>query len=75
MYDTIRRPRCEELIKRSRKEGVFFDSHGTGEIDGDELKKEVATHQEWVWNVDLEDMLKKAKVLLQDSIEINQPLQ
>jgi len=64
VYDTIRRPRCQELIRRSRKQGMLLDLQGQREVGEEELRLKVGFNQKWVWNADLEDMLEEAKSLL-----------
>jgi salicylate hydroxylase len=64
VYDKIRRPRCQELIRRSRKQGLLLDLQGQGEVREEELRTKVGFNQKWVWDADLEDMLEEAKFLL-----------
>lgn len=64
-YDQIRRPRCQELIKKSRKQGLLLDLQvqGCEEVTEDDLRTNVGFNQKWVWDVDLEGMLDEAKAL------------
>ncbi|TVY82723.1 6-methylsalicylic acid decarboxylase atA [Lachnellula suecica] len=64
IYGEIRRPRCLELIDRSREQGSLFDlrkQQSESEVSRDELRTKLALNQQWVWDVDLEGMLDKAK--------------
>jgi salicylate hydroxylase len=65
VYDKIRRPRCQELIKRSRKQGLLLDLQGQGgeEVTEDDLRTNVGFNQKWVWDADLAGMLEEARVL------------
>ncbi|TVY13951.1 6-methylsalicylic acid decarboxylase atA [Lachnellula arida] len=63
VYDQIRRPRGQELIKRSRKQGLLLDLEGQGQIN-QELRARVGLNQKWVWDADLEAMLQEARALL-----------
>ncbi|TVY28776.1 6-methylsalicylic acid decarboxylase [Lachnellula hyalina] len=65
VYDQIRRPRGQELIKRSRKQGMLLDLQGQRQIN-QELKMRVRLNQKWVWDADIEGMLQQAKALLDD---------
>ncbi|TVY36419.1 6-methylsalicylic acid decarboxylase [Lachnellula occidentalis] len=68
-YDQIRRPRGQELIKRSRKQGMLLDLQGHGKIN-QELRIRVGLNQKWVWDADLEGMLEQARALLDEYQEI-----
>ena len=57
-WDEMRRPRCEELIRRSRKQGELLDMQKDGGlITEEDVRDEVEESQRWVWDVDLERML------------------
>lgn len=65
VYDKIRRPRCQELIKRSRKQGLLLDLQVPGgeDVTEDDLRTNVGFNQKWVWDADLAGMLEEAKAL------------
>lgn len=64
-YDGIRRPRSQDLVRRSRSQGMLLDlqSPSGGKVTEEMLKESLASNMRWVWNVDLEGMLTKAKRL------------
>lgn len=64
-YDQIRRPRSQELVRRSRAQGRILDLQrdGGGEVSNEELKKGVEETMKWVWEVDLEAMLRDGREL------------
>jgi salicylate hydroxylase len=72
-YDVLRRPRSQELVTRSREQGHLLDLESMlpDLKDGDRkkwqqyLEKELDVNPKWVWNVDLEGMLVRAKEVFQ----------
>lgn len=74
VFDETRRPRCKDLIAKSRKQGQLLDlqKKGGGEITEDELRRCVTINQKWVWEVDLSGMLERAKVLMKSCKEAKQ---
>ncbi len=73
-YDTLRRPRSQELVRRSREQGHILEleldfkdgkEKGNGEGERKDLKgfleRELVVNPRWVWNVDLEGMLERAR--------------
>ncbi|KAH8646570.1 putative salicylate hydroxylase [Tricladium varicosporioides] len=74
VFDETRRPRCRDLIAKSRKQGQLLDlqKKGGGEITEDELRRCVTINQKWVWEVDLSGMLERAKVLMKSCKEAKQ---
>jgi salicylate hydroxylase len=63
-YDEMRRPRCEELVKKSRANGMLFDLQDGGDVTEDELWGDLEKKMQWVWNVDLVGMLENGRALL-----------
>jgi salicylate hydroxylase len=66
-WDETRRPRCEELISRSRRQGVMLDltKNQSNELGVGEVLDGLEDNQTWVWNVDLEKMLKQSIEVLE----------
>ena len=64
-YDEIRRPRSQELVTRSRTNGLMLDlqSEDGVEVTDEMLKMFLQSNMEWVWEVDLEKMQEEAQVL------------
>ncbi len=64
-YDQVRRPRSQELVTKSRRQGMMLDFQNPdgGTVSGESLKKSMESNMEWVWEVDLQQMLNEAKVL------------
>ena len=66
MYDESRRPRSQELVRRSHKQGETFDlqgERGTG-LTEQELKDAMTSNMAWVWSNDLLATLEEAKLRL-----------
>ncbi|KAH6672543.1 hypothetical protein B0J14DRAFT_483028 [Halenospora varia] len=74
VFDETRRPRCKDLIAKSRKQGQLLDlqKKAGSEITEDELRRCVTINQKWVWEVDLSCMLERAKVLMKSCKEAKQ---
>lgn len=76
-YDTLRRPRSQELVRKSREQGHLLQleselpnlSDGNRDAWQQYLEREVDVSPRWVWNVDLEAMLARAKELLKNSMQ------
>jgi salicylate hydroxylase len=68
-YDALRRPRSQELVRRSREQGHMLElesellslSNGDRGAWKEYLEREMDLNPRWVWNVDLESMLLQAK--------------
>jgi salicylate hydroxylase len=61
-WNEIRRPRCEELISRSRMQGIMLDSTKDQrfELGVDGVLEDLENNQRWVWNIDLEKTMKQS---------------
>jgi salicylate hydroxylase len=61
-WNEIRRPRCEELISRSRRQGILLDlTREDGFEHGEEIVlDDLEDSQRWVWDVNLENMLEQS---------------
>lgn len=57
-YDAVRRPRAQELVRRSRRQGSLFCLQVTSV---DELIEDMDSNMAWVWDVDFDAMLCSAK--------------
>ncbi|KAH8678429.1 hypothetical protein BX600DRAFT_507374 [Xylariales sp. PMI_506] len=68
VYDEVRRPRSQELVVKSRKQGMLFDLTPEDGEKVEDWKLKVVTQTElsahWVWRVDLLDTLERAKKML-----------
>ncbi|KAM3086849.1 hypothetical protein ACMFMG_000973 [Clarireedia jacksonii] len=62
-YDRIRRPRSQELVRRSRVNGMLFDMQNPdgGETSHERLLPLVEENQKWVWTADIGKMLTDAR--------------
>jgi salicylate hydroxylase len=69
-YDALRRPRSQELVRRSREQGHQLQLESTllpafsdknRDEWGEQMKTEIELNARWVWNVDLENMLLEAQ--------------
>ncbi|KAF4627490.1 hypothetical protein G7Y89_g10665 [Cudoniella acicularis] len=74
VFDETRRPRCKDLIAKSRKQGQLLDlqKKGGGEMTEEELRRCVEVNQKWLWEVDLKGMLDRAVVLMKSCKEAKQ---
>lgn len=57
-YDAIRRPRTLKLVERSRRQGSVFCLRLT---DAHSLKDDFEHNMKWIWDVDFDEMLCRAK--------------
>ncbi|KAH8744036.1 putative salicylate hydroxylase [Hyaloscypha finlandica] len=72
-YDSLRRPRSQDLVRRSREQGHILQleselpdlANGNREAWQEYLEREMDVHPRWVWNVDLEGMLVQARELFE----------
>ncbi|KAH8807938.1 mannitol 1-phosphate dehydrogenase [Xylogone sp. PMI_703] len=64
VYDALRRPRSQELVRKSREQGHMLElENGNKDSWQEYFERELDVHPRWVWGVDLEDMLTRAKEL------------
>lgn len=74
-YDALRRPRSQELVRRSEEQGrlLELESELPNLVDGNKnawqqhLERELDVSPRWVWGVDLEALLLQAKELFEKS--------
>jgi salicylate hydroxylase len=72
-YDALRRPRSQDLVRRSREQGHILQleselpdlANGNREAWQEYLEREMDVNPRWVWNVDLEGMLVQARELFE----------
>lgn len=63
-YDISRRPRCQELIEKSRLQGHLLDlQQPEGIYDEKSLVGTLNYNQKWVWDTDLAANLQRARSL------------
>jgi salicylate hydroxylase len=62
-YDRIRRPRSQELVRRSRANGMLLDLQHPdgGEMTHEKMIPLVEDNQAWVWTADIAKMLTDAR--------------
>jgi salicylate hydroxylase len=67
VYDEMRGPRCEELVRRSRTNGRWLDlqKEGGGEVTEKELRRVLEENMKWVWDADLVGMLEHGRTLFE----------
>ncbi|TVY81767.1 6-methylsalicylic acid decarboxylase atA [Lachnellula suecica] len=66
-YDEVRRPRSQELVVRSRRNGMrldFQNPDGEGELSVEQYMRGVEENMKWVWEIDLNAMLEEARALV-----------
>jgi len=76
-YDSLRRPRSQELVRRSREQGHMLELEsdipnlavGNQDAWQEYLEREMDINPRWVWNVDLESMLLQAKEIFRSMKE------
>lgn len=67
VWNDVRRPRCEELIRRSKRQGIMLDltkDHGF-EQGIEDLLDDLNDNEKWVWEVDLQKMLEDSILMLE----------
>lgn len=57
-YDAVRRPRAQELVRRSRRQGGLFCLQVASVED---LIEDMDSNMAWLWDVSFDDMLRSAK--------------
>lgn len=57
-FDAIRRPRTQELVRRSRRQGGVFCLQYTDEYG---LLPDFNDNMKWVWDVDFDEMVARAE--------------
>jgi salicylate hydroxylase len=70
-YDEVRRPRSQQIVARSRRQGMMLDlqTEDGGTPTKEELKSSMEGNMRWIWGVDLEAMVKIARNLVNRYIE------
>ena len=63
LYDTTRRPRGTKLVVRSKEQGQLYDMELVGHKP-DQLRPELDTRMDWVWDFDITKDLEQAKARL-----------
>ncbi|KAI1288825.1 mannitol 1-phosphate dehydrogenase 2 [Xylaria venustula] len=59
-YDEVRRPRTLKLVTTSKEAGQLWDFEVEGD-DLDALRRNMDSRMHWIWNVDLQAELERAK--------------
>lgn len=63
VYDEVRRPRTQKLVKTSKEAGMLYDF----ELEGDDLEaieKNFKSRMGWIWDADMQHDLEKALSIL-----------
>ncbi|OTB02204.1 hypothetical protein M426DRAFT_322912 [Hypoxylon sp. CI-4A] len=64
VYDEVRRPRTQKLVKTSREAGMLYEF----ELEGDDLEaieRNYKSRMSWIWEPDLQEELDKAFSILE----------
>lgn len=62
VYDQVRRPRSQNLVKTSREAGMLYEMELVGE-DREKIKANLESRMKWLWEYDVEEEWKQAKTL------------
>lgn len=62
VYDQVRRPRSQNLVKTSREAGLLYEMELVGE-DREKIKANLESRMKWLWEYDIEGELREAKQL------------
>jgi salicylate hydroxylase len=67
-YDRIRRPRSQELVRRSRNNGMLLDLQNPngGKMSPEQVMPLVEDNQKWVWTADISKMLTDAREVFKE---------
>lgn len=69
-YDQVRRPRTQKLVTTSREAGRLWDFEGEGVGDDlDALERNMKARMHWIWNIDLEAELERARDIYRRPLE------
>ena len=62
VFDDVRRARTQRVVTTSREAGLLYDMQLPG-VEGDVavLGEQLATRMDWVWNEDLEVVIRDCK--------------
>lgn len=66
VYDQVRRPRSQKLVKTSREAGMLYEMELVGE-EREKIKANLETRMQWLWEYDIEEEWKRAKMLFQQA--------
>lgn len=65
VYNDMRQPRTQRLVQHSRQNGNLFQLRKPGvEDDIEKVKADLVNRQQWIWDIDLNEHLKDAKMEL-----------
>jgi salicylate hydroxylase len=66
VYDQVRRPRSQNLVKTSFEGGKLYEMELVGE-DREEIKAHLEKRMKWLWEYDIEGELREAKRLFEQA--------
>ncbi|TLD19488.1 mannitol 1-phosphate dehydrogenase [Venturia nashicola] len=69
VYDQVRRPRSQNLVKTSREAGMLYEMELVGE-EREKIKANLENRMKWLWDYDIEGELKVAKTLLEKAMMV-----
>ena len=70
VYDTMRRPRTQKLVRHSRDAALLYQFRKPGcESSVDKIRTELDGMQGWIWDFDLERHLSDARSALETLME------
>ena len=61
-FDKVRRPRTQKLVTTSRDAGELYEMERGDDVE--RVKEDLAGRYEWIWGVELEDELERAREIL-----------
>jgi len=66
-YDEVRRPRTQKLVKTSQEAGELYELQLDGVMDDiEKVIEDLEQRYDWIWEVDLDAELDKAKAIFRD---------
>lgn len=66
VFDKVRRPRTQRNVKESKEAGELYDFELLGD-NLDEIQKDFTSRMSWIWDIDLDEEVQRAKKLYFDS--------
>jgi len=69
-YDAVRRPRSQRVVTTSREVGNLWCLSQKGVLDDEEkLKQALTTRLRWLWDLDVEEQVNRAKSIMIEQME------
>jgi salicylate hydroxylase len=68
VYDVVRRPRSQKLVKTSKEAGMLWEFEGEGVKDDlKALEQNAVKRMDWIWDYDITKDLEKARDMMRAS--------